>query len=168
MDVDRLQKINSLALSLLQQGLATDREDAVQQAEKIYQKNSQEYTELRTRVAVPTTNQQPQGAISALSAISQDQLKDILEKNTTFMVKKIQEFQSKIESLQSDIGKLQEQMVSRPANIVREVPMQAQQEQQQQQPKQQQASPSSSHPRVGAFNSQDVSIEKFFYMGNKK
>lgn len=162
MDVDRLQKINNMALNLLQQGIAKDREDAVMQAERIFQKNSQEYTELRTRVG---QNVQQEMA----SAMAPDQIKDILEKNATFMVKKIQEFQSKIDSLQSDVGKLREQMASRPATIVREVP--AQQEQQSRQQQQASSSPSSSppsHPRVGAFTSQEVSIEKFFYMGNKK
>lgn len=162
MDVDRLQKINNMALNLLQQGIAKDREDAVVQAEKIFQKNSQEYTELRTRMVQQT----PQQEMS--SAFAPDQIKDILEKNATFMVKKIQEFQGKIELLQSDIGKLREQMASRPATIVREVSAPAQQEQQRPQPQQQQAAAPASHPRVGAFNSQDVSIEKFFYMGNKK
>ena len=36
MDVENIQKINSLALSLMKQGLATDREDAVKQAERAY------------------------------------------------------------------------------------------------------------------------------------
>ena len=36
MDVEQIQKINQLALDLLRQGLATDREDAVRQAERIF------------------------------------------------------------------------------------------------------------------------------------
>ena len=36
MDVERIQKINNLALELMKQGLAENREDAVNQAEKIF------------------------------------------------------------------------------------------------------------------------------------
>ncbi len=35
MDVERIQKINTLALELMRKGLATDRENAVVQAEHI-------------------------------------------------------------------------------------------------------------------------------------
>ena len=38
MDVELIQKINNLALDLMKQGLAQDREEAVEQAEKVYDK----------------------------------------------------------------------------------------------------------------------------------
>ena len=48
MDVERIQKINSLALDLMKQGLATDREDAIVQAEKVFRnKDSESYSSIR-------------------------------------------------------------------------------------------------------------------------
>ena len=36
MDVERIQKINNLALDLMKQGLASDKDDAIAQAERIF------------------------------------------------------------------------------------------------------------------------------------
>jgi len=39
---------------------------------------------------------------------------------------------------------------------------------QQQQQQQSQQQPKESHPKQGGYNSEDVSVEKVFYFGNKK
>ena len=89
MDVERIQKINTLAVDLMRQGLATDREDAVMQAEKIFRnRDSEDYTSLRqtmnkvdaeVKVASASAAGQPQN-------LSQNQISEILEKNTKFLV----------------------------------------------------------------------------------
>lgn len=99
-----------------------------------------------------------------------EKVKDILEKNTTFIVKKFKEFQEKMESMEKEIGYLRNKMlfagptskeVSNPSRGAGEgssapavKPAQA-------------SAPSASHPRSGNYNDTDVSIEKFFYMGHK-
>ena len=40
MDIDRIKKINKLAIDLVQQGLAVDKDDAISQAEKIFKVNN--------------------------------------------------------------------------------------------------------------------------------
>ena len=50
MDVERIQKINKLALDLMRQGLASDRDDAVVQAEKIFRAKDGEYSSIRDRM----------------------------------------------------------------------------------------------------------------------
>ena len=48
MDVERIQKINNLALDLMKQGLASDRENAIAQAEKIYRDgDSEDYNSIK-------------------------------------------------------------------------------------------------------------------------
>ena len=50
MDVERIQKINKLALDLMKQGLASDRDDAVMQAEKIFKSNDGDNQSIRERL----------------------------------------------------------------------------------------------------------------------
>jgi hypothetical protein len=163
MDVERIQKINNLALDLMRQGLAKDREDAIMQAEKIFSpKNStqadSEFGSIRGRMVEPV-QEAPRN-----NELSQDKIQQILAQNTQFLVKTIQNFQEKITLLENEITFLK----NRPAQIVRETV-------------QQNSTPSSqsavsreaqqvagqSHPRSGNYKDGDISIEKFFYMGNK-
>ncbi len=51
MDVERIQKINKLALDLMKQGLATSREDAVIQAERTFRdQDASDYSSIRERM----------------------------------------------------------------------------------------------------------------------
>ncbi len=186
MDVERIQKINTLAVDLMRQGLATDREDAVAQAERIYRSkdgSDGSYTAVRdaTRSEAPRTTTTSGMTGSATPGLSTDQVSQILEQNTKFMVGKIKEFQDKITALESEIAILKTKATySRPA---------AQEQSHSSSSAMQGGSSSSSsgqsfsnqsnsgssntsaaanHPRSGNYKEQDVSIEKFFYMGNKR
>lgn len=156
MDVERIQKMNDLALSLMRQGLARDREDAVQQAEKIFrQRDGENYASIRERMG-----ESPQAAKEA--ELSQETIKTILEKNSSFMVRTIKEFQEKVASLENEMVKLRNQMINmRPANAIPrgDSPQAASAAGQ--------AAAPASHPRSGNYKDADVSIEKFFYMGSK-
>ena len=48
MDVERIQKVNNLALDLMKQGLAQDREEAVVKAEEIFKgRDTEDYANIR-------------------------------------------------------------------------------------------------------------------------
>ena len=48
MDVERIQKVNNLALDLMKQGLAQDREEAVTKAEEIFkERDTEDYANIR-------------------------------------------------------------------------------------------------------------------------
>lgn len=164
MDVDQVQKVNNLAVDLLNQGLAKDREEAVGQAEKILQDRSgtDEYSQIRENLVEEKPVEQH---------LSQDQIKEILEKNTTFLVAKIKEFHDKVTSLENEIADLKEQVKT---PTVREIVSQVEEPKQDVQAElNSEATPATkqatteNHPRSGSYVDSDVSIEKFFYMGNK-
>ncbi|MBS3123776.1 hypothetical protein J4437_04015 [Candidatus Woesearchaeota archaeon] len=190
MDVDQIQKINTLALQLLNQGLAKDRADAVIQAEKIYKgQGGEDYAEIRGRLEPSqpaVTNLRKEDKVSL--GLSEDKIKEILEKNTNFLVKTIKEFHEKVSSMEKEMVELKQKL----RNVHSSVSTSSQESSQQApQPAQQVAQQtyglgeipannpyprgdtvksnqsSASHPRVGNFSGADVSIEKFFYMGHK-
>jgi len=172
MDVETIQKINTLALDLMKQGLANSRDDAVAQAEKIYYKGSgnETYDSIRRNMgdSLSSTNISPSSIPSSSSGASDlphEKVQDILEANTKFLVKTIKEFQEKIAVMEKDIGALRSnQTMYRQQATERAQVTEAR-------PATPVASPTSSaanHPRSGNYKDGDVSIEKFFYMGNKR
>jgi len=167
MDVERIQKINNMALNLLNQGLASSRDEAVLQAEKFYKgtDGTENYADIRNRMATPTVEERR----NSHSDLSQDQIKEILEKNSVFLVKTIKEFQEKILAMEGEITRLRG-VVQSGATTVRE--MMSHQQTQAPQPSSEQRTAEApkapaSHPRSGNYKDTDVSIEKFFYMGKK-
>ncbi len=209
MDVERIQKVNNLALDLIKQGLASDREDAIQQAEKIFSNDSgtARYNEMKeTLVKVETTKKEKyaeytgenpeetstENPSSTVMDMDSSSVKKILQQNTNFVVKKFKEIQEKIDSLEREIAGLRTKMSYERLPTVKELVDEAAEKQQVKQevpaeaPKpeitESEAPPVSqpvkddspkgagkddNHPRSGNFNNTDVSIEKFFYMGNK-
>jgi|SRR3989338_7236749 len=168
MDVERVQKINSLALDLMRQGLANDREDAVTQAEQIYRSrdNSEGYPTVKESARFDGSQQHN----TTESALPTHKIQEILEQNTKFMVSKIKEFQEKIAFLENEIStmKTKQQVAAVRQQVAQEsaVPSQPERPRDQQFASAKEA-PSSTHPRSGNYTDQDVSIEKFFYMGHK-
>ena len=177
MDVERIQKINKLALDLMRQGLASDRDDAVVQAEKIFRAKDGEYSSIRDRM------QETGPSAASLAATSQSQqsaadlhpekVKDILQQNSQFLVKKITEFQEQMQAMRKEIEMLKQlRMVQAPQQSyapstpskLGEIPAHN--------PDIQRGQPTpasaSNHPRSGNYKVEEVSIEKFFYMGNKR
>ncbi len=166
MDVDQIQKINNLALDLLRQGIAKDREDAFHQAEKVYQKQAPEYHEFKeTFKSVEAQGRPKAPETSVPEDLSADKIQDILVRNKDFLVKKIREFQEKMEAMEQEIAILKSKVAASGAAVRQAAAVQQEAK----------ASASSSHaaapaphPRLGNYNEGDVSIEKMFYTGNKK
>ncbi|PIN73904.1 hypothetical protein COV20_02195 [Candidatus Woesearchaeota archaeon CG10_big_fil_rev_8_21_14_0_10_45_16] len=173
MDVEQIQKINSLALELMKQGLATDREDAINQAQKIYkEQDSRGYSQMRNTMGqVHGTPEPAQGSsMGGHSELGQDKIKEILEQNTKYIVKTLKEFNEKVNVLEKEMEALKIKMNYNRLPTVKELttnsvpepvaaPRPTEQPQQPEKP--------ASHPRSGGYNENDVSIEKFFYMGNR-
>lgn len=183
MDVERIQKINKLALDLMRQGLASDRDDAVVQAEKIFRAKDGEYSSIRDRMQATEPQREssaslalsPQTAQAVASAdLHPEKVKDILQQNSQFLVKKISEFQEQMQAMRKELDLLKQQrMIQAPQQQssvssappkLGEIPANNPDIQRGQGA---QAS-SSNHPRSGNYKVEEVSIEKFFYMGNKR
>jgi len=170
MDVERIQKINAMALELMKQGLAADREDAVTQAERIFKaRGSGEYTEMRDTMGKVEQQAHIDTPKGEAGDISQNQLKDILEQNTKYVVRKLKEIEEKIAALEKDISSINTKMTyNRPVQATQEAPKLGEIHTPNPVPRGPGAQVSaSSHPRTGNFNEAEVSIEKFFYMGRK-
>jgi len=198
MNVERIQKVNNLAIELMKKGLAPDRDSAIAQAEKTYQDQpgSEEYNSMKDTLNAINEDRKPFEQ-RAQKEMSQNQIKDILEQNTTFLVKTIRQFQEKITFLESEIDSLKiranfmkaangkgfvvEETVAPPptvstiqAQAAEEAPVgetsngsePAQAQSATEKPDINSKVPEN-HPRSGTFNEEDVSIEKFFYMGSK-
>jgi len=164
MDIDKIQKMNALAVNLMKQGLAVDREDAVEQAEKFFHdKSGDDYEAIRQA----TSKGGSATMEAARSSLDDNQIKSILEQNSQYLVKKIREFQDKIDAMDKEVAMLKSRFSQASRPVAAEQPRPVQQASS--------APPSSGgsgpatgdHPRSGNFKEADVSIEKIFYMGHK-
>ena len=115
--------------------------------------------------------------------LDQEKIEEILEKNVTFLVNKIKEFQDKITSMEENMNTLRREMSNfrvsnRPSNVpaaAQPNPAQAPQAEANQtapsastQESNTQPGPASGdNPRSGGYEEEDVSVEKFFYTGTK-
>ncbi len=169
MDVERIQKINTLALDLLKQGLAGDREEAVIMAEKIFRNRDGSNSEIRETMGEVQRHQNAQsGGSSSEREMSQDNIRQILEQNTKFIVAKFKEIQEKMTAMEHEIASLKGGRSQSPTtNHSKLLPSDPQLRGSASAPQSQGSASSPSHPRSGGYNASDVSIEKFFYMGSK-
>ena len=139
-----------LANNLMKQGLASDKDDAIRQAERIYDVQTPNRVEVQEETAVPKQD-----------GITEDKLHEILEKNTQFLVKTIRDFSKRLDDMEQKLqarSRIQVEPVHNPVPPPPPPPPPL--------PPPQPAQPVS-NPRSGKYNDEDVSIEKFFYMGSK-
>jgi polyhydroxyalkanoate synthesis regulator phasin len=176
MDVERVQKINNLALELMRQGLATDREKAVSQAEKILaKKDCSSLNEAMEAVNEAALKEAKDGSEEEKEELSPSQIRDILEKNTSFIVKKMKEYQSQLEELKKEIAQLSNEVSFLKREQARQKPLPAQPSPMPSDDSgaesatnsKNKASGNVDHPRSGNYSENEVSIDKFFYCGNK-
>ena len=166
MDVERIQKINDLALDLMKQGLAQSRDEALRQAEKIF---SNEQVKEYNQIQETMHKEEPeiQTAKREEVDLSHDKIKSILEQNTTFLVKKIKEFQDKMDSLIREMEAMKTKLNYKGLPTVKQIVTPEEPEIQEVKSIQEPKEEKKSHPRSGSYEDKEVSIEKFFYMGNK-
>ena len=203
MDVERIRKVNDLAMNLMKQGLVTDRQIAISQAEKIYDTKSNiepqsqptiEPTPELTPEQIETTKNETQ------QTLSQNQIEEILAKNTKFIVNKFLHFEQRIKYLENEISELKTKVALKKIPTASEIRNRSTEINTTKKPEQQPKTNNSqnnntnnynnqnqnnisnnnqnnteqnkketpkTHPRSGNYIDEDVSIEKFFYMGNK-
>jgi len=178
MDVERIQKINKLALDLMRQGLASDRDDAVVQAEKIFRSKDGEYSSIRERMqggpeplqSAASLALTPNTAQAVASAdLHPEKVKDILQQNSQFLVKKITEFQEQMQAMRKELDMIKQLRMSAPQQVSNAPPKLGEipaNNDVQRGPSPQASA--SNHPRTGNYKAEEISIEKFFYMGNKR
>ena len=164
MNIDTVQKINKLAVDLLKQGLAKDREDAVRQAEQVFQQHV-DYSSVRETMTKIEEDRQPSPRPTA-PALSTDEIKSILEQNSQFLVQKIRAFEEQLKALEQQISILKTQQHSHQfsspgVSASGSSASHAEKDTEGGDKKDQ------GHPRTGSYKDQDVSIEKFFYTGKK-
>ena len=165
MDVEQIQKINNLAVDLMKQGLAQNREEAIAQAEKTFsEQDSVDYNSMKeTLEEVKSENQSQQVEQkndTEIADLSTNEIKKILEQNTKFMVKTIRNFQEKVANLEKEMSSLKNELRYQKLPTVNEIVSKKEV------PPPEELVPEN-HPKSGRFNGDDVSIEKFFYMGDK-
>lgn len=185
-DVERIQKINNLALDLVKQGLASDREAAIAQAEKIFKSNDSEgynsIVETMNKVngmVQPETKTETKQAIEKKEIdeddLPKEKIKEILAQNTKFIVGKLRTFQEKVIQLEKEIASLKtkmtyhrlptaSQIVSQKIQAVDEpIVHNGMKPEEIKEPTLNELH--ENNPRSGNFKENDVSIEKFFYYG---
>lgn len=196
MDVDKLKKMNVLADTLKQHGLAASREDAANLAgEMVGTPDEQELS----RIFVPDEQQsisvreeRKMEATEERVAFDEQQVKSILQnfadqfcEEINQLNEKVDSQAEKIESQAAEITRFQQivqAMKEQPTQNVNLAPAVEQPVQQpepapqtEKQPVQLEPAPvqqlkqeaPKENPRSGGFDSSDVSIEKFFYYGQK-
>ena len=203
MDVEQIQKINTLAVDLMRRGLASDREDAVRQAEQGYHSRDPEgFKSMReTMSGVQSEARRGDASYTAGSSgntnagdgdLSSEKVKDILEKNTKYIITQLKAFQEKVEAMDKEIVTLRSQMSSVRASAMSSASTQGTssvggsssgsgqrvvgiQSASPEKPIPDHVvangnanTPTGPHPRSGNYNVGDVSIEKFFYAGGKR
>lgn len=181
MDIERIQKINDLALGLMRQGLAQTRDEAIEQAEKIFRQKDDDnlkFSEIRVgNNGLPKTNIEEKNIPNYGSSeqkkeqapLSEDKIKDILSRNSEFLVKVIRDFKERMTDMEKTIDELKTMIRNQPraneftkndisVNQIKEAPATNINET----PKD-----DAPKPRYGDYKAEDVSIEKYFYMGHK-
>lgn len=162
MDVEKIQKINDLALKLQQQG-NMPREEAVKQAEQMLSKNDNfEVNEISDeKMKEIDTQEKPGETPKEKEEITWQQA---MQKNTGYIVRQFKDIQKEIVSLKTEMEQLRGQI----KNIkTAPPPAQPKQESQKELPKENTEKKDQDNPRQGQYSGNDVSIEKMFYYGQK-
>ncbi|MFC1686751.1 hypothetical protein ACFL0E_00130 [Nanoarchaeota archaeon] len=178
MDVEKIQKVSELAMDLLKQGLAPDKEAAVEQAEKLL--SNGDYPSLKDSVDPVKEVEVKSDSKESEKPLEQDEIKKILKKNVDFTVKTMKEFQKQIKKVEDFLEGLKTEMQTlssrtrnletRGANGASAPKVEVKKEDTVPPVQQSMENGSSSapvHPRSGDYVDTDVSIEKFFYSGSK-
>ncbi|RME78034.1 hypothetical protein D6774_02385 [Candidatus Woesearchaeota archaeon] len=171
MDIEKLQRVTTLAKEFMHHGMAQSMDDAVTMAEKqIY--GTQSVTQIKQGLQSSVVLQEEESsmivALRKLERVNQTQQRDIAS-----MQQKMNEMIQVINNLESQLNKLKQRPLEQKAQQVIKETVQAQQPQQdqtvaQEEPASQQAEvprATQGHARSGNFTSNDVSIEKMFYFG---
>jgi len=176
MDVDKLQKMNVLADTLKQHGLAATREDAANLAGSMVGTNEEQglsriFVEPEQKVAIQQEENEENDEDMKREeeqGFGESQVKNILQNFADQFCAEINKLNDKVAEQSEQIAKFEavlNNLNSQPAPQQEPAP-----EPQQPEPVQQTIEPKeekTESPRSGGYSPNDVSIEKIFYYGQK-
>ncbi|MBW3019253.1 hypothetical protein KY329_03650 [Candidatus Woesearchaeota archaeon] len=138
MDVEKLQKINALANELKKHNFAKDNNDAVSQAEGIYD---------------PKKKAEPEPQVKV------EQIDDglIEQKFQMLLQMHLKKYEEELAGVKNALSQLHSQVAQ--LKTVKSEPKQEKQEELKAAPP---------HPKRGNYTSADVDVQKMFYFGNKR
>ena len=163
MSVEDIQKVNQLAQEYLDQGFADSREEAVKKAEETLNKD----------LGIGTLQEKHAEETSSDKGDSEN-LRNMITRTKEYMERQFVGYKNALLGLEKEIGVLKQQIVDLSARGERRAAQKsevsdanvqeaAQQEEQKELPQDKKES----NPRTGNHTSDEVSIEKMFYYGNK-
>ncbi len=172
MDVEKLMKMNAMVKELQKHNCASSREDAVRQAEGIYNPTGNVVVEdssgsllVEQKISAPVNSAPSQpAAAGGFGALEQRRFEMVLEANN-------KRYDEKIASLTNEILSLRSQLASQVDGLKMELRNLIDNKAQkivhvvEEKQKVLKTEPKIAHPRQGNFTSDDVSIDKFFYFG---
>jgi len=168
MDVEKIQKINDLALKLQQQG-NMPREEAVRQAEQMLSKNSNlEINEISDEKMKEIDTQEKPDEKQKDGEITWQQA---MKKNTDYIVRQFKDIQKEIVSMKAEMENLHHEIknlkTAPPAPPPK--PAEPKTDSQKELPKEKEKAQEKDqdNPRQGECKPEDYSVEKYFYCGNK-
>ena len=176
MDVEKLMKMNAMVKELQKHNCASSKEDAVRQAEGLYNPSGEVAVDnysselaVEQKIQAPVSISasapaQPATATSGFGALEQRRFEMLLESNNKRYDEKIlgmsgeimslrSQLSSQIDSLKIELRNLVDNKAQKIVHVTEETQKVLKTE------------PKATHPRQGNFTSDDVSIEKFFYCG---
>ncbi|MCX8147447.1 MAG: hypothetical protein N3D84_03200 [Candidatus Woesearchaeota archaeon] len=168
MDIERMQRISSLAKELVKRGMCSDIEEATKQAEIIINKND---PSISTVLATKQGQFHPDEMQKKPHNFTREEKMDTETENEMRMqlrkvsyqlneqAKVIAELKNQLSSLINEINRLKVERVSRPIMV---------KEPGKEQTKiSQEAVKKEPHAKVGNYSPDEITIEKFFYSGPK-
>jgi len=158
MSVEDVMKVNKLAQDLLDQGLVASRDDAVKRAQEMLSKeivgNDIKVEDVQDKQTISVNDN------------SLDKLRNMVERIKEHSERKLDSYKDGLMALEKELKCLRveiEDMKSRE----RRKAMEAKASVEKKEVQEKIVEEKESHPRKGNFNSDDVSVEKIFYFGNK-
>ena len=173
--IEDIQKVNKLAQELLDQGVTEDREDAVKRAQEMLNKNIEPNQ--------TQTNDSERSLQKDNAKLEVTKCMDLINKTRDQMSRQIDIFSQKMNEIIKEINDIRDQLKSgtsktasetniEPEKPLKEAVAEPEEEHKEAEPeskpeKQEKLQEKESHPKRGNWKSDDVSIEKMFYFGNK-
>jgi lysozyme family protein len=151
MSVEDVQKVNKLAQDLLDQNMASSREDAVKQAQQILNKDIVDKQEIKE-----------DGTVAAKDDL--DYYKNIITRTKEYTLQQLNVFKKEIETLTSEVTKLKGEIESLKTTETQQCPKNIEKPKQKKLKTQKKEE---TNQRTGKFSPSDVAVDKIFYYGNK-
>ncbi|MFW6013555.1 MAG: hypothetical protein ACOCZQ_00445 [Nanoarchaeota archaeon] len=176
MDIEKLKKVNHLATTLRSQGLVSGRDEAANLAgqmsweeednvDHIFKDNDQPAPDRKCEMgdSQPEKQQEIKGNV-----YNEEKMIEVLQKFADQFNAEINKLNEKINEQEETIRQIAQRIVSMSEeNSSAEKDTSEKQQSQQQLKTEQEEQKSEDKPRSGDYNSSDVSIEDFFYFGQK-